>query len=257
MDPSRRSFLRALAVLGLAGCTPSRPVDDPAAAPAPTAPPVSPPPTTPPAPTPTPRPTPEPTPTPEPAAEPAVRTVIGRDLLALPAPAPGGEPHTVTGLMLHHTAAPTVPAARAPDRFRAHTDGHRDAGFVDVAYHWGVDVDGNVYELRDPAIAGETFTDYDPAGWFLVVCEGNFEESAPTPQMLDAVADVFAAGAERHGVAPATLLGHRDVAATACPGDHLQAAIDELVTLVEARLAAGGVRLEVTHDPSALAAIEG
>lgn len=256
MDPTRRTFLHALAVLGLAGCTPSRRTDDPTVAPTPSVPRSSSSPAAP-APTPSAPPAPEPVPSPAPTAEPVPRTVIGRDLLGLPAPAPGGEPHTITGLMLHHTAAPTVPAAQAPGRFRAHAAGHRDAGFVDVAYHWGVDVDGNVYELRDPAIAGETFTDYDPAGWFLVVCEGNFEESAPTPELLAAVADVFAAGAERHGVAPSTLLGHRDLVATACPGDHLHAAIGALVTMVEERLAAGGVRLEVTDDPAALAAIEG
>lgn len=154
--------------------------------------------------------------------------------------------------MLHHTAAPTVAAAQAPDRFRSHARSHRDAGFVDIAYHWGVDVAGNVYQLRDEQTAGETFTDYDPAGWFLVVCEGNFEETEPTEEMLAAVIDVLAAGAMRHGVAPATLVGHRDVAATACPGDHLQTRLDELIARVEERLASGGVVLEVTDDPAAL-----
>lgn len=181
-----------------------------------------------------------------------MRQAISRDLLGLPTPAAGGTPHTITGLMLHHTAAPVVPPAEAPARFRGHTRGHRDAGFVDVAYHWGVDTGGNVYELRDEAIAGETFTDYDPAGWFLVVCEGNFEAAAPTDAMLAAVADVFAAGAARHGVAPSTLVGHRDRAATACPGDNLQAQLPTLVAMVEERLAAGGVALEVSDDPALL-----
>lgn len=256
----RRDALRALAVLGLAGCTGTRPeqaappsaVPTPSIAPVPSSAPPTPPPTAAPtAPAPT-----SAAPTSPPSA-PRTVTAISRDLLGLPAPAPGGEAHTLTGLMLHHTAAPTAAASAAPDRFRGHTRSHRDAGFVDVAYHWGVDVDGNVYELRDTAIAGETFTDYDPAGWFLVVCEGNFEESTPPPAMLAAVADVFAAGAERHGVAPSTLLGHRDVAATACPGTNLQATLAELTAMVEQRLADGGVRLEVTRDPAALAAIEG
>ncbi len=181
-----------------------------------------------------------------------MRTAISRELLGLPAPAPDGQPHTISGLMLHHTAAPVVPAAEAPERWRSHTRSHREAGFTDIAYHWGVDTGGNVYQLRDEGQAGETFTDYDPAGWFLVVCEGNFQEVEPTAAMLDAVADVLAAGATRYDVAPATLVGHRDVAATACPGDHLQQRLGELVEMVEQRLAAGGVVLEVTDDPAAL-----
>lgn len=177
---------------------------------------------------------------------------ISRELLGLPAPAPDGQPHTIAGLMLHHTAAPTVPAAQAPERFRSHARSHRDAGFTDIAYHWGVDVDGNVYQLRDESIPGETFTDYDPAGWFLVVCEGNFQETEPTEAMLAAVVDVLAAGATRHDVAPTTLVGHRDLAATACPGDHLQSRLGDLMGLVEQRVAGGGVVLEVTDDPAAL-----
>lgn len=185
-------------------------------------------------------------------AAPHVRTAISRELLGLPEPVPGGRPHTISQLMLHHTAAPTAPAAQAPERFRAHARSHQEAGFTDIAYHWGIDVAGNVYELRAEGVAGETFTDYDPAGWFLVVCEGNFQETEPTPAMRAATADVLAAGAGRHGVAPSTLVGHRDVAATLCPGDHLQARMGDLVAMVEQRLAAGGVVLEVTDDPAVL-----
>lgn len=249
----RRALLKALAATALAGCAPARqttpttpalPSSSPPGAAAHTA---TPSPTTSVAASPS-----AAAPTPSPAPTAAVRQVIGRELLGLPAPAPGGTPHRVTGLMLHHTATPVVRPAEAAARFRGHARAHREAGFVDIAYHWGVDTGGNVYELRDPAIAGETFTDYDPAGWFLVVCEGNFEESAPTDAMLAAVADVFAAGAARHEVAPSTLVGHRDRAATACPGDNLQAQLPALVTMVEERLAAGGVVLEVGDDPALL-----
>lgn len=244
----RRSFLRAAVVAGLAGCTPTG--SEPVAAPT-TAAPSSPGPV--PSPTAAATPTPPAAP-PSPEPTPRVRRAISRDLLGLPAPAPGGQPHTITGLMLHHTAAPVVPAAQAPERFRGHARGHRDAGFVDIAYHWGIDTAGTIYELRDEAIAGETFTEYDPAGWFLVVCEGNFEEARPTEAMLTAVADVLAAGAARHDVAPATLVGHRDRAATACPGQHLQDRIPDLAARVEALLAAGGVMIERTDDPAALPA---
>lgn len=154
--------------------------------------------------------------------------------------------------MLHHTAAPTSDAASAPDRFRAHARAHREAGFVDIAYHYGVGVDGTVYALRDPAVAGETFTDYDPAGWLLVVCEGNFEESPAPDAMLTAVADVFAAGAATHDVAASTIVGHRDRAATLCPGANLQARLADLEVMVRDRLDAGGVVLEPSDDPDAL-----
>lgn len=255
----RRRLLQGLLALGLAGCSTRVPGTDTTGSttapagppPSPTAPTTTTAPTAPAPPVASPTATQTPTPTPE-----GARTVqvVSRDLLGLPPATPGGRQHTISGLMLHHTAAPTVAAARAPDRFRGHARAHREAGFVDVAYHYGVDVAGTVYELRDPDVAGETFTDYDPAGWLLVVCEGNFEESVPTEPMLSAVADVLAAGAARYDVDPATLAGHRDRAATLCPGQHLQARLPELVVAVRERLDGGGVELQPTDDPAALPA---
>jgi hypothetical protein len=249
-------LLQALLALGLGGCSTRVPGADPTGRPAPEAagataapdPVPSAVPATPPAPAPAP----SPAATPTPAVGGRTLPVVSRDLLGLPDPAGGGRQHTITGLMLHHTAAPTTDAASAPARFRGHARAHREAGFVDIAYHYGVDVAGTVYELRDPSIAGETFTDYDPAGWLLVVCEGNFEESAPTDAMLAAVADVFAAGAARFGVDPATLVGHRDRAATLCPGANLQARLVGLEAQVRERLAAGGVTLALRDDPDLL-----
>lgn len=242
----RRTFLRTALVAGVAGCTPA--TTDPTALPTDTAPP-SPPGSPAPAASPS-APAASSAPDPTTPAAPRDRPAVSRELLGLDAPAPGGEPHTARGLMLHHTAAPTAPAEQAPERFRAHARGHREAGFVDVAYHWGVGVDGTVYQLRDEAIAGETFTDYDPAGWLLVVCEGNFEESQPPQPMLEAVADVFAARASTLGIDPVTLVGHRDLAATACPGQHLQAQLGELTGMIQRRL--GEVELVLTDDPTAL-----
>lgn len=220
----------------------------------------------------TPEPSPEPTPSPEPprspepppdptseppAPEPRVVVAVGRDALGLPPPRPGGRTHRITGLALHHTANPTASARDGPARFRSITAGHRDQGWIDAAYHWGVDVGGTIYELRDESLAGDTNTGYDPAGWFLVVCEGNFEESAPPPAMLEAVADLFAYASARYGVAPSTLRGHRDLAATLCPGANLQGRLAELRRAVERRLARGGVRLRIDDDPARVAAIEG
>jgi hypothetical protein len=281
----RRELLRLLtaaSAAGLAGCTnagslpratgrplaPPTPTPTPTPRPTPAAASIEPP--TPsssaaaspePQPSDTPEPEPEPTPDPEPAPDPPsaeLREVIavGRDGLGLPAPRPGGQEHAITGLAVHHTAAPTAAAAKGPARFRSHTRSHRDQGWIDVAYHWGVDTGGNIYELRSENIAGDTNTAYDPAGWFLVVCEGNFENSPPPQAMLDAVADLCAYAAAKHGVAASTLRGHRDLAATLCPGANLQAQLPSLITMVEARLDAGGVTVRAINDPDRVARIE-
>ncbi|MFP5309956.1 MAG: peptidoglycan recognition family protein [Actinomycetes bacterium] len=189
---------------------------------------------------------------PEPGPEPTTRTaavpLLCRDAWGAVPAAAGGRPHRVTGLMVHHTAAVLTDNRRAPARFASFQAGHQRRGWVDVAYHVGVDRNGHLYELRDPALAGDTATDYDPAGWFLVVADGNFEEQDPTDAQLDGIARALAWGAGRWGLDPAGIVGHRDRASTACPGRTLHAPVADgsFSAAVKGLLAAGGVELTPT-----------
>jgi len=162
--------------------------------------------------------------------------VLCRDATGLDAPRVGGRAHRIARMTLHHTAVRHDRLAEAPRRLRAHQRHHLAQGWIDVAYHYGVDLAGNVYELRDVGFAGDTFTDYDPAGHFLVVCEGDYDQQRPTDAMLAAVAGLFANASERFGVPVSTIAGHRDHAGTRCPGASLAAALpsirDEAARLV-------------------------
>ncbi len=102
-------------------------------------------------------------------------------------------------------------------------------GWIDVAYHVAVDRAGTAYELRSTAIAGDTSTDYDPAGHFLILAIGNFEEQLPSDAQLDGVARLLRWGADNFGAPLSSVTGHRDHAATACPGRGLY------IQLAEAR----------------------
>jgi hypothetical protein len=154
--------------------------------------------------------------------------VICRDALGLAAATSGGASHAIGRLTLHHTQVVLGENRNAPGRLRSHQQYHQEQGWVDIAYHFGVDLNGNLYELRDPNIAGETFTEYDPAGHFLVVCEGDYNTEVPSDAMLQATAEILAYGARRFGIGADTLTGHRDHAAVTCPGDHLYARLGEL-----------------------------
>lgn len=163
------------------------------------------------------------------AAHPAATVeVLCRDAVGLAAAAPGGRPHRLRQLTLHHSALPLVDARRAPAQLRRHQRFHLDQGWSDIAYHFAVDLRGNVYELRDPGLAGDTFTAYDPAGHLGVVCEGDFDQQRPTDAMLEAAALLLAHAATEYGMDPGSLSGHREHTLTRCPGDHLAARLPEL-----------------------------
>ena len=154
--------------------------------------------------------------------------MICRDALGLSPAKAGGSSHAIQRLTLHHTEVVLGDNRNAPGQLRGPQSFHQGHGWVDIAYHFGVDKRGNIYELRDPAVAGETFTEYDPAGHFLVVCEGDYNSEAPTEAMLQATAEILAYGARRFGVSADTLTGHRDHTGTTCPGHNLYPRLGEL-----------------------------
>ena len=95
---------------------------------------------------------------------------------------------------------------------------------MDIAYHAAVDRDGNIYQLRDYNIAGDTATDYDTTGHYLVLAEGNFDEEAVSEAQLRGTALVFAWAVKNFGIGVDTLASHREVApGPSCPGKNLEA----------------------------------
>jgi hypothetical protein len=153
----------------------------------------------------------------------------------------------VNRLTVHHQGAVFRDPAQAPARLRSMQAYHqgREKRFVDIAYHLVIDPAGRVYEGRPTWAAGETRTDYDPAGHLLVCLLGDFERQRPGEAQLEALVDVLAWGAARFDADPGTIAGHRDHARTSCPGRHLHALIADgtVARRVAERLAAGGATL--------------
>ncbi len=153
-------------------------------------------------------------------------------------------PHQIERLTVHHAGSQS--GTTGPAQFRGWQNWHMDGkGWPDLAYHVIIGMDGTVYEGRNPAYRGDTGTSYDTTGHFLVVVEGNFEEDKPTAAQLESLAAVLAWAAVFYDVAPSTIAGHGDYAATSCPGANLEDDIHSgaLREKVEELIAAGGVSL--------------
>jgi hypothetical protein len=186
----------------------------------------------------------DPTPAPSTTDRPAEDlVVICRSAWGAVDPVAEMQPHRIERLTLHHTAVELADNTDAPARTRQHQRFHQDSGFSDLAYHFMVDLEGNVLEGRSTEFAGETFTEYDPTGHLLVCCEGNFDLQSPTEAQIDAVALVFAWGCLEFGVDPGTLAGHRAYASTTCPGDDLEAHLEDgsLAEMITEKTTAGVV----------------
>ncbi len=171
---------------------------------------------------------------------------------------PGGKAHTITRMTLHHEAVVLGDNRNAPGHLQNDQRYHQDQrGWIDIAYHVGVDRDGNIYELRSTEIAGDTATDYDTTGHFLVLCEGDFDQEAVSETQLHGAALAFAWAAQTFRVASDTLAGHRDLAQTSCPGANLYAHLSsgDLKRRIDDLLAAGRVDLQPFCGPDAAARV--
>ncbi|MDT5029642.1 MAG: hypothetical protein QOE61_6520 [Micromonosporaceae bacterium] len=171
---------------------------------------------------------------------------------------PGGTTHTITRMTIHHSGEVLGDNRNITARLRQHQQYHQDQqGWIDIAYHVSVDRDGHIFELRRPELVGDTATDYDPTGHFLVLCEGNFDvEDVPEAQ-LHGAALTFAWAAQTFHIGSDTLASHRDFAATACPGANLYADVSSggLKHRIDDLLAAGTVDLRTICGADAAAIV--
>ena len=138
-------------------------------------------------------------------------------------------------IIVHHTAesdkSSNIPGG---DKIRSIYYYHaKSKGWGDIGYNFLIDQDGNIYEGRsggDFVVGGHAYcSNVNTMGIALM---GNFmRNDTPKAQLASLVKLVSALSKKYnlnvskentfHGVTSSTLVGHKDVRATACPGDNL------------------------------------
>ena len=128
----------------------------------------------------------------------------------------------IKATIIHHTAAVTDTGQNETPILRNIQHDHmNNEGWGDIAYHYLIGPSGTIYEGRDPQYAGDTRTNYDPAGYLHICLLGNFNKQEPTTAALASLKSLL----QGH------VYGHRELAATACPGESLQNWLESGATL--------------------------
>jgi N-acetyl-anhydromuramyl-L-alanine amidase AmpD len=129
----------------------------------------------------------------------------------------------INHITLHHQGEPFKPGTDPQQYLRNLQKWSRGTKhWLDIPYHYIIDLDGKIYEGRKIGYAGDTNTEYDPTGHALIEVVGNFEEVEPNQQQLDAVVRLMAMLAHKYGVTLDHIASHRDFSAqTVCPGANL------------------------------------
>lgn len=97
-----------------------------------------------------------------------------------------------------------------------------DKNWMDIPYHFCIDLDGNIYEARPLQYPGDTNTEYDPTGHALINVMGNYEVQKIKPEQIEAIAHLSAWLAQEYEVPTDSIATHKDHSdQTVCPGEDL------------------------------------
>ena len=97
-----------------------------------------------------------------------------------------------------------------------------DKNWIDIPYHFCIDLNGNIYEARPLQYPGDTNTEYDPTGHALINVMGNYEVQKIKPEQLEAIAHLSAWLAQEYEVPVDSIATHKDHSdQTVCPGEDL------------------------------------
>jgi hypothetical protein len=99
--------------------------------------------------------------------------------------------------------------------------------WIDIPYHFMIDLQGNIYEARPINLPGDTNTSYDPTGHALICVLGNYENQVIDKEQLNAIINLSAFLARRFSVSVDSIKGHKDYTETLCPGKDLYRYLQE------------------------------
>lgn len=172
---------------------------------------------------------------------------------AKPPLAYSGPVNQVRWVTIHHTGVRQNPNRTFVDKLRGLqafsqredklANGRTKPQWVDIPYHYYIDVKGELAECRPISIPGDTNTTYNPAGHALVVIEGDFTQDVFHESQRQTMLNVVTWLCAQYRVAPSRIRGHRDwtPGETTCPGLPVEAEFPWLRATVTQRLVQAGL----------------
>ncbi len=132
------------------------------------------------------------------------------------------KPQKIKRITIHHSGI-LFKKDEDPIKYLRHLQewSRTEKHWMDIPYHYMIDLNGNIYEARELKYPGDTNTTYNPRGHALICVMGNYEIQKPTQRQLEALAWLSAKLALKYHVPLDSIKGHKDYAETQCPGKNL------------------------------------
>ena len=131
--------------------------------------------------------------------------------------------HSIKYITIHHGGVEFGVEEDPVDHVKnLQTWSRSEKNWVDIPYHFMIDLEGKIYETRPINIPGDTNTEYDPTNHALIEVMGNYEIQEPNDQQLKSMIDLIKFVAEKFNVDYQDVKTHRDYSKmTVCPGKNI------------------------------------
>ncbi|ABX07820.1 N-acetylmuramoyl-L-alanine amidase family 2 (plasmid) [Herpetosiphon aurantiacus DSM 785] len=157
------------------------------------------------------------------------------------------------GIVVHHTTSPNsndFTQTKARQVARSIQQSHFNRGWIDTGQHFTISRGGWILEGRHQSLAavqqGTTHVqgahvDGHNETHIGIECDGLYMEHAPSLPLWNNLVALLAYLCHQYGLTAQTIVGHRDLDATLCPGDTFYSLLPQLRAAVETHLAGGNV----------------
>jgi len=130
--------------------------------------------------------------------------------------------HTISFITIHHGGVIYTGEKETAKYLREFQVWCRDKKkWMDIPYHYLMDLEGKIYQGRPIKYPGDTNTDYDPTGHLLICVLGNYEEQKLNKVQYDNLVNLLVYFCNKYDVTAQTIKGHKDYTETACPGENI------------------------------------
>ncbi len=130
--------------------------------------------------------------------------------------------HDINKITIHH-GGEDFPADKDPINYLQTFQVwcRTEKNWIDIPYHFMIDLVGTIYETRPINLPGDTNTDYDVRGHALICVMGNYENQILSRRQLQSLIDLTAFLVTRYNVSIDSIKSHKDYTETLCPGKDL------------------------------------
>ncbi len=131
--------------------------------------------------------------------------------------------HEIEYITIHHGGVEFTDQENASQHVKNLQNWSRsEKKWIDIPYHFMIDLEGNIYEARPINIPGDTNTEYDPTNHVLIEVMGNYEIQELSDTQLKSMIDLTKYLMGRFEVSVEKVKTHKDYSSmTVCPGKNI------------------------------------